>query len=107
MGKGTLLVVDDDPAVGTVVSLRLKLAGYESISARDGESAIRAALERSPDAIILDRQLGDEDGLSILSALQQLENTRHIPVLLVSGEPLHGDEVKRARAAAFLAKPFF
>jgi twitching motility two-component system response regulator PilH len=101
-----LLIVDDDPAIAKVVTLRLKKAGYETISAIDGESAIRTATERLPDAIVLDRQLGDDDGLSVLAALTRDERTRDIPILLISGEqPAAGDLID-AKVGAFLAKPF-
>ena len=55
--KATILVVDDEPAVLKVLVTRLELAGYQVISAKDGEEALEVFHRESPDLVVLDVML--------------------------------------------------
>ncbi len=57
-----VLVVDDEPSVVKVVVFRLKKAGYEVVSAGDGESALKALEVNKPDLKLLDIPLPNNDG---------------------------------------------
>ena len=63
--KATILVVDDEPAVLRVLITRLQLAVYRFISADDGEKAIEAFHNESPDLVVLDVMLPKLDGFDI------------------------------------------
>ena len=100
-----LLVVDDDADIVRSTKLRLKNAGYEVLTANDGESCFNIAQSVHPDAILLDVRMPGEDGLDTLLRLQSQPSTRDIPVVMLSGSVL--DEVRSLDLGArfFLKKP--
>jgi len=65
MDTAMLLVVEDEPSIGEVVSLYLKRAGYAVSVARDGEAALGILARQLPDLVILDLMLPKVDGLEI------------------------------------------
>src|SRR5512134_1066423 len=69
--SGSILVVDDDPAVREVIKEYLTEHGYDVTQADSGES-MRAALDKgAPDIVLLDVRLGREDGLSLARFLRE------------------------------------
>lgn len=81
-----VLIVDDAEEFRTVVFRHLQVvAGYECIAAASGAEAINLALQRSPDAILLDLALGDINGFDVFRALSSDPRTRKIPVILITG----------------------
>ena len=61
-----ILVVDDEPAVLKVLVTRLNLAGYQVLSAQDGEQALEVFHRESPDLVVLDVMLPKMDGLQFV-----------------------------------------
>lgn len=103
-----ILVVDDDPRLLHVVSMYLRIEGYEVDAEPDGAAALRS-LERSrPDLVICDIMMPDIDGLEVCRRIKSDPATRSIPVLMFTA--LSGDDdVERGRAAGadrFINKPF-
>ena len=101
----TVLVVDDDADIVKLLSVTLKISGYNVISAGNGEEGLHTALEKTPDMILLDIMMPIMDGLTML---EELRKTSKIPVIIVSafGSP---DKVEKARELGiecFLNKPF-
>lgn len=80
-----VLVVEDDHAVNGKVCDALESAGYESVSAFDGDHALSLALDRKPCLILLDLNLPDADGVSICHELATDPRTREIPVIVFTG----------------------
>ena len=74
-----VLVADDDPDILQLVSLRLASSGYEVMAAGDGEQALNAALERTPDLALLDVMMPKLDGYEVTARLRSDERTRHTP----------------------------
>ncbi len=68
--KATILVVDDEPAVLRVLITRLQLAGYEVLSAQDGEEALGVFHRESPDLVVLDVMLPKLDGFAVCRRLR-------------------------------------
>ena len=66
-----VLIVEDDPDVQLGLQLRMRAAGYETLSAEDGPNAYTVAVREKPDLIILDLGLPGEDGLSVLGRLRE------------------------------------
>src|SRR5947209_7634116 len=99
-------VVDDDESILEVLQIVLESAGYEVQTSLNGESLLHLGNQRLPDLVLLDVLLSGADGREICKNLKSRENTRHIPVILLSA---HSDASKASNgsgANAFLAKPF-
>ena len=80
----SVLVVDDDENLNELVCLALKDAGFESMSAYDGRSALKIARNILPDIILLDIMLPDIDGRRICEDLTENASTMSIPVIIMS-----------------------
>lgn len=105
-GAKRVLVVDDDLAVGLVLSSLLGQAGYETHRVGSGEEAIAALLSRPFDAVLTDVRMPGLDGMELLERIK--ERTPELPVVLITA---HGSvpmavEAMRHGAANFLLKPF-
>ena len=103
-----ILVIEDEPALLKVLDYNFRQAGHEVLLAPCGEEGIRLARERRPDVILLDLMLPDLSGTEVCRSLQQSEETRETPVVIVSAR---GDEVDRVvgfelGAVDYVVKPF-
>ncbi len=104
----TILVADDETHILHVVSMKLKNAGYEVITAMDGEEAFELCLAEMPDLIITDYQMPLMTGLELCKKLKDNEETKNIPAVMLTarGFDIEPDEMLAAGIAADLAKPF-
>src|SRR6187402_1526537 len=93
-----ILIVEDDDAIATGLSLNLKLAGHASVIARDGEDAIRQAADEEFSLVLLDINLPRKNGLEVLSALRDADNL--VPVICVSAREGEFDKVAALRLGA-------
>lgn len=82
--KNPILVIDDDLEVRYTIGQYLISRGYKVIFAESGEAGIKLAIEQQPFAITLDILLPDRDGWSILRELKEKDETKNIPVILIS-----------------------
>jgi len=103
-----VLVADDDPDIRSLVTLRLERSGYEVVAAGDGEQALAAALERTPDLALLDVMMPKLDGYEVTERLRQEEATRHLPVILLTARVQETDIARGVEAGAddYVKKPF-
>lgn len=101
-----LLVVDDDADVRASLERGLRLAGFDVIGAGDGPSALRAAHESAPDAIVLDVNMPGMDGVAVVTALRAFGDD--VPVCVLSARDTIEDRVAGLEAGAddYLVKPF-
>ena len=79
-----VLFVEDDPSVAQMYKLKLELDGYSVTVASDGEQALDLARDLVPDIIFLDIRLPKLDGMAVLERLRSDDQTRHIPVVILS-----------------------
>src|SRR4051794_12967314 len=107
-GRGTVLVVDDDPIGLRLASLHLKLAGYTVLPCVGGQAALAAAADDHPDLILLDVRLPDLDGYEVCSRLKQNPATAGIPVVLLTALNDREDRLRALELGAddFLSKPY-
>ena len=99
----TVLVVDDEPSLRLLCRVNLELEGHRVLEAGTLAEA-RALIEReSPDVILLDVHVGNEDGLELLDEVEALDLPTR--VVLLSGTSEVGPEL-RSRVAGVLGKPF-
>ncbi len=104
----TILVVDDEPSIRTLVRATLERAGYHVIEAADGTHALQKAQSQRPDLILLDIALPQLSGLEVCRRLRARPDTAAPPVLLLTGL-LQGPELQAgysAGAQGCIAKPF-
>jgi DNA-binding response OmpR family regulator len=101
-----VLVIDDDHDVVLGVGLRLRAAGYETLTAFDGEQGVAAAKESRPDVIVLDVRMPRLDGLGTLRELRNCQDTQEIPVVMVSASLVDQNAALDSGARFFLAKPY-
>lgn len=101
-----ILVVDDDQAVRESLRRALVLEGYDVELAEDGTAALRSLTQSAPDAIVLDLQMPDVDGLEVCRRLRTLGDAT--PVLMLTARDAIGDRVEGLDAGAddYLVKPF-
>jgi CheY-like chemotaxis protein len=90
----TVLLIEDDPAFADMYRFRLELDGYRVVEARSGPQALELAASGRPDLIFLDIKLPGLDGMAVLEALRAGDDTRHIPVVILSA---YGEDDLRAR----------
>jgi len=104
-----VLVVDDDPAIHMIVGAVLTSdSGFEVAHAHGGREALTLATEMVPDVIILDHEMPDLDGPSVLEKLRAAPVTAEIPVIFLTGksEPeILGSLITRG-AKGVITKPF-
>lgn len=106
--EGRILVVDDESAIRLVCRLNLSNAGFDTLEASDGASAVALARAERPDLILLDVMLPDLDGWGVAEELAQNDETREIPILFLSARSESGDQ-RRGHAAGgvgYITKPF-
>jgi len=103
----TVLVVDDEPHVTALVAGFLDKAGYETLAANDGQTALELARTRRPDAIVLDLEMPQMTGWEVFEQLQAGADTGSISVLLTSHKCINWGERLPDGVSAFLTKPFY
>jgi|GEM_PF-379024 len=100
----TILIIDDDPTVRDLMKRQLERDGFGVLIAEDGPLGVKMAIERQPDAVVLDILMPGMDGWSVLRTLKASEETASIPVIMASIL----DEKNRGfslGAADYLSKP--
>lgn len=103
-----ILIADDEPDLVRTIGLRLRSAGYEVLSAGDGLTATKVAIQERPDAIILDIGLPAGDGHTVASRLFDNHRTTSIPVIFLTARTGREDVVQAQENGAFgyLVKPY-
>ncbi|WP_425566243.1 response regulator transcription factor [Sporichthya brevicatena] len=101
-----VLVVDDEPSLTDLLSMALRYEGWDIRTAGDGASAMKAAREFRPDAVVLDVMLPDVDGLELLRRLRA--DTPDIPVLFLTARDAVEDRIAGLTAGGddYVTKPF-
>jgi DNA-binding response OmpR family regulator len=108
MDKKKILLIDDEEDIVHLVEFRLKAAGYEVISAFDGQSGLDKARSENPDLIILDLMLPKMDGYKVCRMLKFDEKYKHIPVIMFTARAQDNDKKtgEEVGADAYVIKPF-
>lgn len=83
-GVQTILVVDDEPEIRTMLERILKGKGYRVISTDNGRTALGLVKEHAPDLLVLDAMLPEVHGFEIARRIKSSERYRHIPIVMVS-----------------------
>jgi CheY-like chemotaxis protein len=99
-GAGTILVVDDDPALRDVLSNLLAEDGWRVKTAADGEAALALLQREKPTALVLDLMMPRIDGFEVLRTLREQPTTRDLPVIVVTAKDLTEEDRSRLAQSA-------
>lgn len=102
----TILVVDDEPSIVTLLKFNLEQAGYNVLTAEDGPSGLEAALNEKPDLMVLDLMLPGMDGMDVCKTLRQ--EKVNLPILMLTAKDDEFDKILGLELGAddYLTKPF-
>ncbi|MBU1276557.1 MAG: response regulator transcription factor [Proteobacteria bacterium] len=108
MAKASILVVEDEKDILDVVDFNLRQAGYRVLKATDGAEGLRLAKHENPDLVVLDIMLPGMDGKEVCRRLKAGEDTRGIPVLILTALSGETDRIIGFEIGAddYLTKPF-
>ena len=106
--KKTIMVVDDNPDIVTIVKTILEGKGHNVVSAYSGAELFSRLEEQKPDLIILDIMMPQMDGLEVLTQLKGGPNTSSIPVILLTAKVQYEDVLGGYKLGAdyYITKPF-
>jgi CheY-like chemotaxis protein len=106
-GKRQILILEDDARIATALSVRLRAAGYDVLTAADGVRGLQLALEHRPDLIVMDIWMPVGLGFSVAQRLQSLGLGR-IPIIVMTASKLEGLRAgaEAVGAVAFFEKPY-
>ena len=90
--EARLLVVDDEPNIRDLLASSLRFAGFDVLTAEDGQSAYRIAMDEAPDLIVLDVMLPDMDGFTVTRRLR--EAGASVPVLFLTARDDMRDKIQ-------------
>lgn len=102
MEKGNIIVAEDDPVLREVYVKKFSIAGYNIHTAKNGEEAIAAIEEKTPDLLILDINMPVMDGFSVLEKYPKAD--RPFPVILLTN---FGDDKNKKRGEDLGADDYF
>jgi CheY-like chemotaxis protein/CHASE3 domain sensor protein len=103
-GRPILLVVEDDPRFAEILSKLAHENEFQVVIAATADEGIRLANEYHPSAVILDMNLPDHSGLSVLDRLKRTPATRHVPVHVISVED-YAQQALSMGAIGYMLKP--
>jgi two-component system alkaline phosphatase synthesis response regulator PhoP len=108
MSVKTILVVDDETHILHVVSMKLKNAGFNVLTAGDGQEALDIALAEKPDLLITDYHMPNLSGLELCQRLRQEPSTSNLPAIMLTarGYNLEPEDTKNSGILRMLSKPF-
>lgn len=108
-GSIKVLIVEDDQFLLSMYSTKFKKDNFQVVVAEDGEKGLKQATQEKPDIILLDIILPKKDGFEVLEKLKEQEETKDIPVLLLTNLSQQDDTKKGLSLGAedYLIKAHF
>src|SRR5690606_38598931 len=106
--KPTILVVEAEPALITLLRYNLEQEGFRVLEDHDGEEALVVTREERPDRILIDWMLPLLSGLHVCRQLRRDPETREIPIILLTARGEESDKVRGLDSGAddYITKPF-
>ena len=101
-----ILIVDDQKDIGTGLERLLRYAGHEAVSVTGGAEALAMLHVRKPSLVVLDVNMPEMDGLTVLKLIKEHTELKDVPVMMYSADTQHETmtEAKRLGAVDFLVK---
>ena len=106
--KKTIMVVDDNPDIITIVRTILEGKGYNVLYAYSGAELLTALEKQKPDLVVLDIMMPQMDGLEVLTRMKGAPDTASIPVILLTAKVQYEDVLGGYKLGAdyYITKPF-
>ena len=106
--KKKILIVDDEPGIVRLLSMRLQMKGYEVFAAYDGLEGVKVAIKELPDLILMDIKMPHGGGIGAFERLIQIDATKEIPVIFMTAFPTIEikNQVLKMGAKDCISKPF-
>ncbi len=106
--SATVLVVDDEKDLVDLVKYHLEKSGLKCLEARDGESALQVAKDRTPDLVVLDLMLPGLDGLEVCRKLRKDPKTANVAIIMLTAKAEEVDRIVGLEMGAddYMVKPF-
>ncbi|MGE5505382.1 MAG: phosphate regulon transcriptional regulator PhoB [Actinomycetota bacterium] len=106
--KPLVLIVEDEPALVTMLQYNLEKEGYRVVVAEDGEAALAMAGRMRPDLVLLDWMLPKLSGVEVCREIRRRAETRDTPVIMVTARAEEADKIRGLNTGAddYLTKPF-
>lgn len=101
-----VLLIDDEPAMGSLLGMSLEESGARVVQVDDLPGAVAAARQERPRAVLLDLALGKEDGLALLPRLREEPSLSEVPIIVFTIHESREREALEEGADGFVAKPF-
>jgi len=103
-----ILIVEDDPTTVQLIEFLLKKNNFEVLIAYNGEEALQIAKKEKLDLILMDVMMPKMDGIEAIEKLKKDENTRDIPIIILSALGQEMDVMRglQAGASSYIVKPF-
>ena len=103
-----VLIIEDDSTINDLIKINLELCGYEVIQALDGIKGFALAKQELPNTIVLDVMMPEVDGFTVAQRIRQNEETKNIPILMLTALSDLEDKVKGFDIGVddYLVKPF-
>ncbi|HKZ40035.1 MAG TPA: response regulator [Candidatus Hodarchaeales archaeon] len=101
MGKKKILVIDDEPDILKVTSIRLKTLGYDVLTALDGRQALHTIRSENPDLVLLDLVMPFMSGAEVCEQIKNDKALKHIPVIFftaIGSAAMTDEKVKKFAA---------
>ena len=106
--QAKILIVEDERDIVELLRYNLQAAGFKTDYVRNGADALRRAVEKPPDLILLDLMLPEVDGLIVCSLLKSDPRTKNVPIVMLTAKIEEEDRVKGLELGAddYIPKPF-
>jgi two-component system phosphate regulon response regulator PhoB len=104
----TVLIVEDEAALVTLLRYNLEREGFTVVEAHDGEEALTVARERNPDLVLLDWMLPLMSGIEVCRQLRRQPATRNLPIVMLTARGEESDKLRGLDSGAddYVTKPF-
>ena len=104
----SVLIVEDEAAIVTMLRYNLEREGFKVYTTGDGEEAVVMVKEYMPDIIVLDWMLPSKTGVEVCKELRWNNDTKHIPIIMLSARGEEGDRIRGLDSGAddYMVKPF-
>jgi CheY-like chemotaxis protein len=108
MGKGRILVVEDDIDISKMLRIYFDSQGYEVLVANRGEEALEICRRKLPNVVVLDIQLPDIDGYQVCRNLRDNTRTSYVPIIFLTQKDERSDKIAGLELGAddYITKPF-
>ncbi len=104
-----ILICDDEPHIALAVSMKFRNAGFDVVTARNGQEAMEVILKNPPDVLVTDCTMPRMDGLELCRRIRNIASLRDLPIFLLTARGLELDPfviTDELRISKLILKPF-